>query len=411
MRHKTGYDKFDRTKSLLLLVLLLIISPILWAATDEKKDIKPSADNRYIIKNRDTLWDLSTTFLNNPFLWPRIWEENKYISDPNLIYPGNILNIPSMLKAEERAPTVKSEEKTIVEKGEERPSPVSAVEAGREETVIGKEEEKETPLHPETEGEDMVLEEERVLPEKTIAPLKTEREAVSQIAPEAAKGGSEILSIDFIIADSMDGGVIIGSKDDRNLLGNMDRVYIKTPKGEAPLVGDSYTIIRRIKKVTHPKTGRSIGNLIRVLGILKVVNVTEGMVAADIVRSVDSVSKGDRLIPYKLSPDAPIGAVLEKTRLRGYIVETNDNRVVAGQFDIVYIDKGRKDGVLSGDNFLIYREGNKTSGYFQAEEPISTGIAVGRLKILSAQESTSTAEVVRSTDTIEKGYIIEKVVE
>lgn len=410
MRCKT---KYDRVKSLFLLVLLLIISPILWAATDEKKDIKPSTDNIYTIKNGDTLWDISATYLKNPFLWPKIWEENKYISDPDLIYPGNRLNVPSMLKAEEVTPIVKPEEKatekTITEKAEERPSPASAVEAGKEEAATSKE--KEAPLHPETEKREMVLEEEMVLPEKAIAPLKSEKEAISQITPEVTKGGGEILSVDYIIADSIDGGVIIGSKDNRNLLGKMDRVYIKTPNGEAPRVGDSYTVIRRIKKVTHPKTGRSIGNLIRVLGILRVVDVSEGLVTADIIRSADSISKGDRLIPYKLSFEAPIDAVPEKTKLRGYIVETSNDKTVAGQFDIVYIDKGRKDGVSSGDIFLIYREGNKTSGYFQAEEPISTDIAVGRLKILSAQENTSTAEVARSSDTIEKGYIVEKVVE
>ncbi len=47
----------------------------------------------YVIKNRDTLWHLSGNFLKNPFLWPRIHENNSYISNPHLIEPDDKLII------------------------------------------------------------------------------------------------------------------------------------------------------------------------------------------------------------------------------------------------------------------------------------------------------------------------------
>ncbi|MBN1576708.1 MAG: LysM peptidoglycan-binding domain-containing protein [Chitinispirillaceae bacterium] len=56
----------------------------------------PAADQdaTYVIKPGDTLWDLAFQFLGDPFQWQRIWEVNSYITNPDLIYPGNRLQIP-----------------------------------------------------------------------------------------------------------------------------------------------------------------------------------------------------------------------------------------------------------------------------------------------------------------------------
>jgi LysM repeat protein len=51
-------------------------------------------DATYVIKKDDTLWDLAFQFLGNPFDWQKIWQINSYITNPDLIYPGNSLQIP-----------------------------------------------------------------------------------------------------------------------------------------------------------------------------------------------------------------------------------------------------------------------------------------------------------------------------
>ncbi len=52
----------------------------------------------YIIKKRDTLWDLSKRFLDNAFLWPFIHNVNKYIINPDIIEIGDPLVIYIELK-------------------------------------------------------------------------------------------------------------------------------------------------------------------------------------------------------------------------------------------------------------------------------------------------------------------------
>ena len=47
----------------------------------------------YIVKKGDTLWDLSSLFLKDPFAWGDLWQKNPQIKDPHWIYPGDSLQI------------------------------------------------------------------------------------------------------------------------------------------------------------------------------------------------------------------------------------------------------------------------------------------------------------------------------
>ncbi|WP_024607628.1 LysM peptidoglycan-binding domain-containing protein [Pseudoalteromonas sp. TAB23] len=60
----------------------------------------------YIVKKGDTLWDISSKHLGSPMEWPRLWKfnnrkevvaiTNKPITNPDLIYPGQKILIPSL---------------------------------------------------------------------------------------------------------------------------------------------------------------------------------------------------------------------------------------------------------------------------------------------------------------------------
>jgi LysM repeat protein len=62
------------------------------------------ATNTYIVKNGDTLWDISEKFLGSPYEWPRLWKHNnrkaviastgRAILNPDLIYPGQKIALP-----------------------------------------------------------------------------------------------------------------------------------------------------------------------------------------------------------------------------------------------------------------------------------------------------------------------------
>ncbi|BDY02983.1 LysM domain-containing protein [Ferrimonas sp. YFM] len=70
------------------LMLFLILAIPGWA---DGLSLRPGAPKIYTVKQGDTLWDISGLYLDDPWLWPRLWQVNPAIANPHLIYPGDRL--------------------------------------------------------------------------------------------------------------------------------------------------------------------------------------------------------------------------------------------------------------------------------------------------------------------------------
>ena len=71
---------------LLLLLALLVMPSIILAAEQDEPAI-------YVIKQGDTLWGLSDRFIKDPNYWPDMWAKNSQVTNPHFIYPGQKLRI------------------------------------------------------------------------------------------------------------------------------------------------------------------------------------------------------------------------------------------------------------------------------------------------------------------------------
>ena len=80
-----------------LIFLCLTGTVPLAAAQDEQPTI-------YTIVQGDTLWGLSKRFLNDPYYWPNLWAANQTIGNPHFIYPGQRLRVYSDRIEIEEAP-------------------------------------------------------------------------------------------------------------------------------------------------------------------------------------------------------------------------------------------------------------------------------------------------------------------
>jgi hypothetical protein len=83
----------------------------------------PQTSGTYCVVKGDCLWKIAQMKYGNPYLWPAIWDANrdgvananelsnprhKRIPNPNLIYPGQCLRIPTLTDAQKREAELKA---------------------------------------------------------------------------------------------------------------------------------------------------------------------------------------------------------------------------------------------------------------------------------------------------------------
>ncbi len=198
-------------------------------------------------------------------------------------------------------------------------------------------------------------------------------------------------------------GTVVGVRDAKQLLGYGDVLYVRVMLDANVKVGDWLTLYRPTRKVYHPVTRDPMGRLMVILGILQITSEPkENVVSARIERTFDSVSPGDLVMPFRLPPAVPAQQTTSGP-VTGVIVDFKQARQVTAQSEIVYIDRGEMDGVALGDRFSVIRPGRHLS--FTTKNP---DVVLAEIKVIGLQPRTATAYVVKSTDAIHRGDIVNR---
>lgn len=77
----------------ILTITMSLLLPISLLAVADELTLNQDAPKSYVVKKGDTLWDISGVFLNEPWLWPKLWRLNPEVNNPHLIYPGDELRL------------------------------------------------------------------------------------------------------------------------------------------------------------------------------------------------------------------------------------------------------------------------------------------------------------------------------
>ncbi len=290
----------------------------------------------HIVKPGDTLWDLSGFYLQNPFLWPSIYQVNKVsINNPHWIFPGQRFFIPPLYKTTHRLYIRPKTEKARVEN-------VTKVEE------IGV--------------------------------------ALPIVARNLAYMGA------YITDEKIEKGYIVESEPkEKEHLVSSNSVYIDLGEIDGVQIGDLYTIFRMGKDVKNPVNGQYYGRIVNVLGKLIVNKVSDNSSRCEIIQSFDIIQNHDMIMPYA-PVDIPNNTELltPESLIEGHIVTTLRTDRIAQPFDIVYIDLGETQGITSGDYFEIIRKGENVSDPGPKRKVKLPEKKVGGLQVLTSRSETAT---------------------
>jgi chemotaxis protein MotB len=181
---------------------------------------------------------------------------------------------------------------------------------------------------------------------------------------------------------------------DRMQIGQGDTLYLKLKNPGDVAVGDLFTIFKRARKVFHPATGEYLGYLVIRLAIVEVIQVDKVLTTVKAIRAYGAISPGDPVVKFAMSAEPESASTQSPDDVAGMIVELQSDMgmTLVAQRNLVYVDRGRADGLRPGDRMDVFRSGGNLPPR-----------VVGEIKVLSTEDRTSTALITRSTSRIIKG--------
>ncbi len=328
-------------------------------------NIRSDAPTNYVVKKGDTLWDISSLFLEQPWLWPELWRNNTQIENPHLIYPGDMLRLRwengvpviDVVRDVDKSSLVMTPDKTTRVK----PEPIDVLPWELISPYI---------------GDDQIM-----LPE-TYASLPS--------VYSDRTGTPRFVEKDYILS-----GKLMNGEED-------------------------YDIVRRQRVVTD-SSGNSIGFQVDKIADAKLrLSTVNDNKVIEVTSSELEARKGDKLaLHYQVDKsDIELKAA---NGLRGELVQNINGNALSGKLDVVIINLGA-DNVAPGTVFGIYEKGVDVEVFEQHDNAQSrsslfelTSIPtiieqpaykVGELVVVRAFDKGSYALVTQSNTHLKGGEII-----
>ncbi len=295
--------------------------------------------DEYTVQDGDTLWDIAATFLRDPWYWPEVWYVNPQIENPHLIFPGDTLAL----------------------------------------VYIGGQQRITTTMRGATY---------RMSPSARATPLS---EAVTSIPYEQiASFLSKGLVIEKRQAEQLP--YIVGTRGDHIIAAAGNDIYVRGGAPSQP--GTRYSIVHVGDQLVDPDDNKVVG--------YQGIYIGEGTLARGgdpaTVALTDTnreARNGDRLIPETVDIPLNFFPKAPDIEVDGRIISVVDGVSMIGQYQVVVMNRGARNGLAPGDILTV----------FQAGEVVRDRIAGGKVKL--PDEDAGTVMVFKVYDRIGYGLVME----
>jgi LysM repeat protein len=355
----------------LLLAVALLASPV--ARAQEPVTATPGS---HTVAEGETLWEIAQMYYGDPLLWPEIYRLNTaVVEDPHWIYPGEVLNLSQLIAQGEperqaadtlapgdtlqavdtamvaEPPPLGDTTETQVSMFDTRPNPQQQVERSLAIYL-------EQPYRPLRRGEFY------------SAGFLTEEEDLPWARVIRGTDRPSVASLEF--------------RGQAQLYGEIALV----PASNASYhVGDSLLVAR------IDRTLENWGDVVVPSGIVRITEIQPQQILGQLVAQYGAPRAGFPYVGLPLEPFRDPGEVRPvpvEQGLDGHVIAVRDEQPLVGLQEFIFIDRGRRDGVVPGDMFEAYRppgteEGDASAGPIQS------------LLVVHTRERSATALVVTVT--------------
>ena len=148
-------------------------------------------------------------------------------------------------------------------------------------------------------------------------------------------------------------------RDDHQIAGAGHDLYVKKLGGET---GARYSVMHVDAPLSDPQSGRKLGYLAIYTGTAQLTRPGE-VAKVTLTDSARETLQGDVLIAEEMSPSddfAPHGA---KQSIDGRIIAVVNNVLLAGQYEVVAVNRGSTDGLDRGTVLTVDMAGEKISDH------------------------------------------------
>ena len=298
----------------------------------------------YMVKKGDTLWDISAHFLDDPWEWKSIRKINKHISNPDLIYPDDILKI-------------------VYKNGK----PILEVQ-----NKISKN-------------------------KKKIFKTKEKRTIVSDAIPSInIQKIKEFNNKIFLTEQEVEEEIIGSFKENKILNYKGDLLYAKLNNRE---IGQIFNILTYKKKIKSASNNEA--SIYNIIGTAKIVNKKDGLYVMQIINSILPIKKGHKIISRteteilnNITPSKP------SIDIEGKIIFNKDS-INAKKNDIVILNKGYKDNLEAGNIISVNKDERELA--INKELYKISGERKGLVFIYKVENNFSYGIIVKSKELIKVG--------
>ena len=334
----------------------------------ETSFLREGHPDQYLVKEGDTLWDIASKFLKEPWHWPEIWYVNSTISNPHLIYPGDEI----FLKYVGGDPQISLKrgpgERTYKLKPEQRVR----------------------------EGDRY----EKMEPAVRVSPLESAIPAIPLDAVASLMTTGRIVEQDTLALAPR----ILAGKVESLVFGPGDRFYAKGVWDEDT---STYGIFREGDVYVDPETEEILGYEAVEVGLAKAL-AREGDVVTFEMKSVQGdVRIGDRLMAteerrvestfYPTPPDQQV---------EGVIMAVLGGVTQVGRNDVVVVNRGLNSGVEVGTILEIAKKGALVRDHFEGGYVQLPTERAGILMIFRSFEKMAYGLVLQTTASLRVGDFV-----